>query len=201
MSLTSIVLRSVASPALLGASLWLMPALWFRLPGPEGLRTTLAVLAGALSLICVIALWWPQLHAIRWRLGGQLSDAVGRQPRLVEQHHPACGPRLGAGGRTSGRGERQPSMTSCTSNRCATSSGARLRITRRAGRVGGLPSGSTDLGGSVDQSLEWGRRSLIRWSASVSPMDAIWPSRWKSARSVTRPSRHWWVCSRSTNWW
>ncbi|WP_176503533.1 DUF4105 domain-containing protein [Cobetia sp. 5-11-6-3] len=70
MSLTSIVLRSVTSLALLGASLWLMPALWFRLPGPEGLRTTLAVLAGALSLICVIALWWPQLHAIRWRLAG-----------------------------------------------------------------------------------------------------------------------------------
>ena len=70
MTLVSLAARALSSLAVVGASLWLVPALWFRLPGPEGLRTTVAALAAVLGLVCVIALWWPQASAIRWRLMG-----------------------------------------------------------------------------------------------------------------------------------
>lgn len=70
MTLASLAARAMGSLAVVGASLWLVPALWFRLPGPEGLRTIVAALAAVLGLVCVIALWWPQASTIRWRLMG-----------------------------------------------------------------------------------------------------------------------------------
>ncbi|WP_158772421.1 Lnb N-terminal periplasmic domain-containing protein [Cobetia sp. L2A1] len=70
MSLTSGIARAALSLTMLGAAVWLVPALWFRLPGPEALRISISGLVAVLALLCVVALWWPSASAIRWRLAG-----------------------------------------------------------------------------------------------------------------------------------